>query len=151
MFKHMLVATDGSELSKRAVAYAVSIAAAVNAKLTAIHVVQPVHLVVPGALPEEISQDFAARLDQQAQAALQFVKETAERAGLAPNLVKVRNDEPHKAIIDMARLSRCDLIVMGSHGHRPVARFMLGSVTQKVLAESEVPVLIYRAPPSSAP
>jgi nucleotide-binding universal stress UspA family protein len=150
MFKHMLVATDGSELSQRAVTYAISIAAAVNAKVTAIYVVQPVHLVVAAPLPEAISQDFAARIDEQSQAALQFVRETAQKAGLTPNLVKVRNDEPHKAIIETARFSRCDLIVMASHGHRPVARFMLGSVTQKVLAESDIPVLIYRPQPSSA-
>jgi nucleotide-binding universal stress UspA family protein len=145
MFKHMLVATDGSELSRQAVAYAVSIAAAVNAQITAIYVVQPVHVVVPAPLPEAISEDFAARLEQQAKSALGFVQETARKAGVAPNLVTVRKDEPHTAIVETAHSNRCDLIVMASHGHRPASRFMLGGVTQKVLAESDIPVLVYRS------
>jgi nucleotide-binding universal stress UspA family protein len=145
MFKHLLVATDGSELSRQAVAYAVSIAAAVNAKITAVYVVQPVHIVVPAPLPEAISEDFAVRLEDQAKAALAQVEETARKAGVAPNLITVREDAPHKAIVEAARAGRCDLIVMASHGHRPVSRFMLGGVTQKVLAESDIPVLVYRA------
>jgi nucleotide-binding universal stress UspA family protein len=145
MFKHMLVATDGSQLSRQAVAYAISIAAAVNSQVTAIYVVQPVHVVVPAPLPEAISEDFAGRLEEQAKAAMAFVQETARKAGVAPNLVTVRKEQPHKAIVETARSNRCDLIVMASHGHRPVSRFMLGSETQKVLAESEIPVLVYRA------
>jgi nucleotide-binding universal stress UspA family protein len=146
MFKHMLVATDGSELSRQAVAYAVSIAAAVNAKITAVYVVQPVHVVVTAPLPQAISEDFADRLEGQAKAAMVQVEETARKAGLAPNLMTVRADEPHKAVVEAAHAGRCDLIVMASHGHRPVSRFMLGGVTQRVLAESDIPVLVYRAP-----
>jgi nucleotide-binding universal stress UspA family protein len=57
----------------------------------------------------------------------------------------VRKEQPHKAIVETAHGSRCDLIVMASHGHRPVSRFMLGGETQKVLAESDIPVLVYRS------
>jgi nucleotide-binding universal stress UspA family protein len=74
-----------------------------------------------------------------------FVEETARKAGVAVNLVTVRKEQPHKAIVETAHRSRCDLIVMASHGHRPVSRFMLGGVTQKVLAESDIPVLVYRS------
>ena len=66
MFKHMLVATDGSQLSEQAVAYAISIAAPVNAQVTAIYVVQPVHAIVPAPLSETISEDFAARVEEHA-------------------------------------------------------------------------------------
>jgi nucleotide-binding universal stress UspA family protein len=144
MFKHMLVATDGSQLSEQAVAYAISIAAPVNAQVTALYVVQPVHAIVPAPLTETISQDFAARVEEHAKAAMAFVEETARKAGVAANLVTVRKEQPHKAIVETARRSRCDLIVMAAHGHRPAARFMLGGVTQKVLAESDIPVLVYR-------
>ena len=73
MFKHMLVATDGSKLSQQAVAYAISIAAAVNARVTAIYVVQPVHTIVPTPVPDVISEDFATRIEEQSKAALAFV------------------------------------------------------------------------------
>jgi nucleotide-binding universal stress UspA family protein len=151
MYKHMLVATDGSQLSEQAVAYAISIAAPVNAQVTAVYVVQPVHAIVPAPLTETISEDFAARIEEHAKAAMAFVEETARKAGVAVNLVTVRKEQPHKAIVETAHSCRCDLIVMASHGHRPVSRFMLGGETQKVLAESDIPVLVYRSHvPSSA-
>jgi nucleotide-binding universal stress UspA family protein len=112
MFKHMLVATDGSELSERAVAYAISIAAPVNAQVTALYVVQPMHAIVPAPLSETIREDFAARIEDQAKAAMAFVEETARKAGVAVNLVTVRREQPHKAIVETAHRSRCDLIVM---------------------------------------
>jgi nucleotide-binding universal stress UspA family protein len=136
MFKHMLVATDGSQLSERAVAYAISIAAPVNARVTAVYVVQPVHAIVPAPLTETISEDFAARIEEHAKAAMAFVEQTARKANVTVNLVTVREEQPHKAIVEMAHRSRCDLIVMASHGHRPVSRFMLGGVTQKVLPKA---------------
>jgi len=145
MFKHMLVATDGSKLSEEAVAYAFSIAAAVNARVTAIYVVQPVHMIVPTPLPEMISEDFASRMEEQSKAAMAFVEKTARKAGITANLATMRKEQPHKAIVATAHSSSCDLIVMASHGHRPVSRFMLGSETQKVLAESDIPVLVYRS------
>jgi nucleotide-binding universal stress UspA family protein len=145
MFKHMLVATDGSQLSEQAVAYAISIAAPVNARVTAVYVVQPMHAIVPAPLSERIGEDFADRIEEQAKAAMAFVEQTARKAGVAVNLVTVRREQPHKAIVETAHRSRCDLIVMASHGHRPASRFMLGGVTQKVLAESDVPVLVYRS------
>ena len=145
MFKHMLVATDGSKLSEEAVTYAISIAAAVNARVTAIYVVQPVHMIVPAPLPETISEDFASHMEEQSKAAMAFVEKTARKAGITANLATIRKEQPHKAIVATAHSSSCDLIVMASHGHRPVSRFMLGSETQKVLAESDIPVLVYRS------
>ena len=145
MFKHMLVATDGSKLSEGAVAYAISMAAPVNARVTAIYVVQPVHAIMPAPVSNMISEDFATRIEEQAKAAMAFVEDTARRAGIAANLVTVRKEQPYRAIVETARSCRCDLIVMASHGHRPVSRLMLGSETQKVLAESDIPVLIYRS------
>src|SRR6516165_9508621 len=145
MFKHMLVATDGSKLSQQVIAYAISIAAAVNARVPAIYVVQPVHTIVPTPVSDVISEDFANRIEEQSKAALAFVEETAHKAGVAANLVTVRKEQPHKAIVETAHSCRCDLIVMASHGHRPVSRFMLGGETQKVLAESDIPVLVYRS------
>jgi nucleotide-binding universal stress UspA family protein len=101
--------------------------------------------MVPAPLSETIREDFAARIEDQAKAAMAFVEETARKAGVAVNLVTVRREQPHKAIVETAHRSRCDLIVMASHGHRPVSRFMLGGETQKVLAESDIPVLVYRS------
>jgi Universal stress protein family len=92
MFKHMLVATDGSHLSEEAVAYAISIAAPVNAQVTAVYVVQPVHAIMPTPVSETISEDFAARIEEQAKATMAFVKQTAHKAGAAVNLVTVRKD-----------------------------------------------------------
>jgi nucleotide-binding universal stress UspA family protein len=146
MFKHMLVATDGSELSRQAVAYAIAIAAAFNVRVTGLYAVQPVHAIVPAPLSETVSEDFAARIEEQSKAAMAFVEETARNAGVTVDLVTVRGEQPHRAIVETAAAHGCDLVVMASHGHRPVSRFMLGGVTQKVLAESVIPVLVYRAP-----
>jgi nucleotide-binding universal stress UspA family protein len=145
MFKHMLVATDGSKLSEQAVSYAIALAAPVNARVTAVHVVRPVHSIVPASLSESIRLEIASRIEEQAQGAMAFVEQTAQKAGVAVDLVTVRADRPHQAIIQAAHSCHCDLIVMASHGHRPVPDYILGGETQKVLAESDIPVLVYRS------
>jgi len=146
MFKHMLVATDGSKLSEQVVAYAISIAAAANVRITALYVVQPVPATIPAPVSGTISEDFAAWIEEQARATMTFVEKTARKAGIRVNLVTVRKEQPYKAIVETAHSCQCDLIVMASHGLRPVSRFMLGGETQKVLAESDIPVLVYRSP-----
>jgi len=129
------------ELSEQVVAYAISIAAAANVRITALYVVQPVPATIPAPVSGTISEDFAAWIEEQARATMTFVEKTA--AGIRVNLVTVRKEQPYKAIVETAHSRRCDLIVMASHGLRPVSRFMLGGETQKVLAESDIPVLVY--------
>jgi nucleotide-binding universal stress UspA family protein len=115
----MLVATDGSQLSEHAVAYAISIAAPVNAQVTALYVVQPVHAIVPAPLSEAISEDFAARVEEHAKAAMAFVDETARKAGV-PSISSPCEKWP-QGRVETAHRSCCDHR-RGLSRHQPVSQ-----------------------------
>ena len=130
MFKHILVPTDGSDLSRKAALYAIQFAKAVGAKVTAITIRAPYavsSLDTIAVLGSQEQYDEESR--QVAQRALTQVEMAAEAAGVA---------------IDSAEANHCDLIVMASHGRRGVSALLLGSETQKVLTHSTIPVLVYR-------
>ena len=71
--------------------------------------------------------------------------ETEARHALVPcNAIVTVNDHPHQAIVETAQSQGCDLIIMGSHGRHGMTGFLLGSETQRVLAHTRLPVLVYR-------
>jgi nucleotide-binding universal stress UspA family protein len=150
MFSNILLAVDGSDLSLDAARHGIALAAALNARVTVVLVTLPwaayfsrePAAVVPDAIVPEGS--YEAGQDAIAARALQGVVGEARRAGVEARSVHRTEREPYRAIVDVARHERCDLIVMGSHGHRGVAGVMLGSETMKVLALAEVPVLVHR-------
>ena len=147
MFKHILVPTDGSELSKRAAAAAIEQARATGAKLTVLHAMPPATPLVFGDLlpvaymPPE---DHEKLVSKAADIYLADIKAQADAAGVECHTVKVTSDFPADLIIDTAKKRRCDVIWMASHGRRGIAAVLLGSETQKVLAHSGLPVLVYR-------
>lgn len=145
MFKHILVPTDGSKLSEKAVKHAVRLAKQLGARLTAFHVVPKFH---PSTYQMELLQMTAGDYDQtRMEHALQFLR-YAERAAAAAGVdcegKHVVSDHPYKEIVKAAQKYGCDLILMASHGRRGIEGFLLGSETQKVLTHSHVPVLVYR-------
>jgi nucleotide-binding universal stress UspA family protein len=149
MFKHILLATDGSTLSRRAVSKAVDMAKALGTKITAVHVVRPYHSEIASegfVRPRirKIEERYNEQAAQQAITILQTAKHTAAKAGVACDVVTVKGDSPYDAIIYQARKSHCDLIVMASHGRTGLRGFLLGSETQKVLTHSKTPVLVCR-------
>ena len=145
MFKHILVATDGSERSERAIRFAVDLARSNVARLTAITStwpVPPIQLEAIGAfIPnEELEQN--AR--QWAARCLAAARDAAESAGIVCETVHLRHGYPHEAIVETAEKKACDLIVMASHGRSGAATVPVASETQKVLARTKIPVLVCR-------
>ena len=128
MYRNILIATDGSELSEKAVNHGIALAKRIGAKVTVLTVVQPLHTFT--AEYAEKTLGAAARL--------------AEAAGVECEGVHVKHDFPYRAIIDTAASKGCDLIVMASHGRHGISALVLGSETVKVLTHSKIPVLVHR-------
>jgi nucleotide-binding universal stress UspA family protein len=147
MYRHILVPTDGSELSNRAVEYASALAKAVNAKLTVLTVTTPYYgyAVEPGLVTIGI-EDYQKNTAKLAARYIGVAKDIAAAAQVPCEAVHGEHAQPYQAIIDAAKERSCDLIVMASHGRRGVAAIVLGSETVKVLTHSTIPVLVVRPP-----
>ena len=145
MYKHILVPTDGSKLSDKAIKHAVGLANAVGAKVTLLHVapeqIWPVFAEGAAIAVQFTKKEFQAETRRQAERTLE---QAARRAGMAVETRHVLNDLPYDAIVTAAAKFKCDLIVMASHGRKGIAGFLLGSETQKVLSHSKRPVLVVR-------
>ena len=147
MFKHILVPTDGSELSQETARRAISFAKEAGARITAFYAKPeyPVTYYGEGALIDPTTPEkFAELAEQQAQQVLGFVEQMSVEAGVACSKLALTSDIPYEAIIEAATESGCDLIYMASHGRRGISALLLGSETQKVLTHTQIPVLVYR-------
>jgi nucleotide-binding universal stress UspA family protein len=150
MFKHILVPTDGSPLSARAVRYAVQLAKSSGARVTAFHAI-PGFRPVPfadgmiAAYPELFSEaDYKRAAEREAGRMLAKGAALAKTAKVPFETRTAYADSPWKAIIRTAKSQRCDLVVMASHGRRGLESVLLGSETTKVLTHSKIPVLVFR-------
>jgi nucleotide-binding universal stress UspA family protein len=147
MYKRILVATDGSTLSKKAVRSALDLAAAIGAELIALYVVPryPVSYFEGGVT---ISPQDVARIEKQwtdkGRAVVEAVKLAAQGEGIKAKAVTASSDLVAESIINAAKKQKCDLVVMASHGRKGIKRVLLGSETQHVLTHSSVPVLVLR-------
>lgn len=145
MFKHILVATDGSDVADKAVAQGLALAAALGAKVTAVTVTMPWSSSPEGEWPIFFPiEDYERAASASAQRLLQAVSERAKSAGVACDAVHVKGQYPAEGILGEAKSRTCDLIVMASHGRRGLARLVLGSEAMRVLTHSPAPVLICR-------
>ncbi|HOF30559.1 MAG TPA: universal stress protein [Burkholderiaceae bacterium] len=147
MYARILVATDGSTLSKKAVNSAISLAALCGAELIAIKVVPRYpQSYFEGSIP--LSVEDVKRVEKQwaedGQAVVEAVKKTAATKGVAVKALTVKSDLVSDALISAATKYKVDLIVMASHGRKGIKRLLLGSETQHVLTHSHVPVLVLR-------
>jgi nucleotide-binding universal stress UspA family protein len=144
MYRHILLPTDGSDLSKTAIKHGIALAKTIGAEVTAMVVSAPLHSLVvdPSAVSKALDQ-YKALVAEQTAKYLDHVRSDAREAGVSCNVLCVEHDKPYEAIVDTARLKGCDLILMASHGLRGV-QALLGSETLKVLTYSSVPVLVYR-------
>jgi nucleotide-binding universal stress UspA family protein len=147
MYKRILVATDGSPLSKKAVREAIGLAASLEAALVVLNVVPryPMSYFEGGA---SISPDDVGRIEKdwadKGQAVADAAQKSAEAAGVKAKAVIARSDLVATAIMAAAKKNKCDLIVMASHGRKGLSRILLGSETQQVLTHSSIPVLVLR-------
>lgn len=147
MYTHLLVATDGSKLSGKAVTHAIALAQALQAKLTAFYAAPdyPMPAFTDGVVYDPVSRkDYAAMATKEAQKILGAVKAKAEAGGVLCGTMHAIAPAPWEAIIAAARKAKCDAIVMASHGRRGLTAVLLGSETQKVLTHTKLPVLVVR-------
>lgn len=146
MFKHILLATDGSAASENAANLAISLARTHGAKLTALYVVDPYPYLGIGETNPMGFQAYMAAAQEHAARAHAKVAALCNKAGALVDLQLrvVENVAPSVGIIQTAKDDGADLIVVGSHGRSGIARLMLGSVAARVVAESPVPVLVVR-------
>jgi len=148
MYKHILVPTDGSRLSIKAVKTAAGLAKKLGAKLTAVYVIPPYVPPMYGEaavyVPEVSPKRYKELAEKEAKKALAAVEIAAQIARVPCKTTWVSNDQAWDGITRTARSKKCDLIVMASHGRRGLAGLLLGSETTKVLTHSKVPVLVCR-------
>jgi nucleotide-binding universal stress UspA family protein len=148
MFKHILVSTDGSKLSAKAIRTAVQLAGATGAKLTGAFVIAPYSPPAYGEaamyVPALSARRYKELSEREARKALAAVEVEARGAGLACSAAMLTAYTPWEGILRAAKGKKCDLIVMSSHGRRGLAGLLLGSETVKVLTHSKIPVLVCR-------
>jgi nucleotide-binding universal stress UspA family protein len=147
MFQHILVPTDGSDFSIRAVSTAARLAHALQAKLLVLHVRSPIespHHVEGGAMSELGGKIVMREIEDEERKLLDAAVETAAANGTVAETAFVAGYSTYDAVVRIAREQSCDLIVMASHERRGLSSLLLGSETQKVLAHTTIPVMIVR-------
>lgn len=147
MYKNLLVATDGSKLSDKAVTHAIALAQAVGSAITAFYAAPdyPMPAYADGVVYEPVSRkEYSKLAGQDADKILASVAAKAKSAGVECKTAFVIAAAPWEAILAAAKKSKCDAIVMASHGRRGLSAVLLGSETQKVLTHSKLPVIVVR-------
>ena len=145
MYKHILIPTDGSDLSEMAVRQGIAFAKAVGAMVTGLTASPPFHVL---AFDPEMVTDTSAQHEKdcaaRAEKYLAVVRDTAKAAGVSCETMHVVAEHPYEVIINTANDRGCDLIFMASHGRKGMSALILGSETTKVLTHSKIPVLVCR-------
>jgi nucleotide-binding universal stress UspA family protein len=148
MYEHILIATDGSELARKAETTGLTLAKEIKAKVTAVTVTEPWEALSMAALAERGLPNPVAEYDERVAASanriLWGVNETAKKMGISCTIIHVKDRHPADGIIETTKERGCDLIVMASHGRRGISKMLLGSQTTKVVTLSPVPVLVCR-------
>ncbi len=144
MFKHILIATDGSELANKAVPYGLELAKLTGAKVTALTVRPHLDDFVAEGVVITVTDEEKDALKQEVDHHLDFARREAETKGVKLETMQIESGEPWKAIVEAADKTGCDLIIMASHGRRGLSALIFGSETQGVLTHCDIPVLVYR-------
>ena len=145
MFKHILIPTDGSELSRIAIENGVQFARELNARITGLTVSPPFHYFAVDAIQVNSSaDDYLQHVNEKAERNLKVLKDAAGKAGVPCELMHRVGEHPYEEIVKAAQEQKCDVIFQASHGRRGVGALVLGSETNKVLTHSKIPVLVFR-------
>ena len=145
MYKHILIPTDGSDISARAIEEGARLATVLGARITVLTVTRPFHMITLSLEQlEESPEEHTQHSKQRANEVLADAQRRVEAASVSYDGVCVEHEHPYEAIIDTARSRGCDLIAVASHGRRGVASLFIGSETTRVLTHSTLPVLVYR-------
>jgi nucleotide-binding universal stress UspA family protein len=146
MYTHILAPVDGSQPSLLAVRQAVGIAKAFGSRLFLVHVIDPYPFMGGGADYALGQADYLTAATANANTAVAAATEIAATAGIGCESAVIEGRAAADGILEAARTQAVDLIVMGSHGRRGLEKLLLGSVTQRVLQDTTVPVLVVRGP-----
>jgi nucleotide-binding universal stress UspA family protein len=148
VFKNILIPTDGSELSLKGATQGIALAKSLGAKVTAFFAAPPAtpivyrnHLPVGYKTPREHEE----MLEKMAAKSLGAVERAAKKAGVSYEGVHATSDYPEDEILKLAKSKKCDLIVMATHGQGGLRGMFIGSVTQKVLNQAKIPVMVVRS------
>lgn len=153
MFTKILVPTDGSPLSEKAVTAAMDFAGQVGATLAVISVAEPYRAIPPAAgglmynpnlYDDELRQRFDEQSLQHARDIVKKVADAAQSRGIACEVATPLSSNPHEEIVDAVDRYGCDAVFMASHGRKGLNKLFLGSETQKVLSHTNVPVMVFR-------
>lgn len=145
MFNHILLPTDGSELSMRAVHAGIGLAKALGARISALHTTSPFYPFQ--MLADEITdrqRKYEETFKDDAERILHVVEKEARGAGIEYELLQRAHDNPWEGIVKVSTERGCDLIFMASHGRHGMSALLLGSETMKVLTHGKIPVLVFR-------
>jgi nucleotide-binding universal stress UspA family protein len=144
MFKRILFPTDGSEITAKALTTALGMASLTQGELFVIAVKDPFPYGAISEMQPTPPQEFLDAQERIAQKRVKVAMDAAAAAGVAANGHTIEASHPWEAIIEHAKASGCDLVVMASHGRRGLSALLLGSETQKVLTHVDLPVLVVR-------
>ena len=145
MFQHILLPTDGSQLSRDTAERAVAFAKAANATITALYAKPVGHTENDGDLVEPVVLErLATGSEGKSKEYLGFIKKLCKDAGVECTALSVVSETPWEAIVNVADDHNCDLIFMSKHGRGSLSSLLLGSETYRVLTHSSIPVLVYR-------
>jgi len=144
MYSRILVPTDGTDITRKAVDAAIELARRLDAQLFAVSVKEPYPYSVISEMQPIAPQEFYEAQEQLARQRVMAVVEAARAQQVACSGYTVESLHPWEAILEKAKDKGCDLIVMASHGRRGVAALLLGSETQRVLLHTTIPVLVVR-------
>jgi nucleotide-binding universal stress UspA family protein len=146
MYKHILIPTDGSPQSKKAIAGAIALAKSIGAQVTGLFAAPPATpIVYRNNLPAGFSTmaEHKTAIEKSATTYLGVIEQAAKKAGVPCQVVTVTSDYPADTILATAKKKKCELIVMATHGRRGISAVLLGSETQRVVTHAEIPVLVY--------
>ena len=147
MFKHILMPTDGSEHSERAVERGIELAKLCGAQVTGIHVMPDYRMMIAseGMVSPGVEENVEADARARAASFLAFVQKTADAAGVPCDTVVATNHRPYDAIVDTANERGCDLIVMTARYRKGLVSLIMGNEATRVLHRASIPVLTFRA------
>ncbi|THU04001.1 universal stress protein [Lampropedia puyangensis] len=147
MYKHILIPTDGGELSQKAITHGLDLAKLAGARVTILTVTPsyPVtYMEGSAATNREFAENSERQWREEAQKAMEKVQQEGQSRGVATDVKVLSGDSVSDLILQAAAADDIDLIVMASHGRKGFARLLLGSETQHVLTGAKAPVLVLR-------
>lgn len=145
MYKHILIPTDGSMLSAKAIEQAIGLAKSIGAQVTGLTVSSPFNtFALDPLMLSDTPEGYKKDCEDRAEKFLGAITGAAKAAGVQARAAHVVADHPYEAIIGTARSNGCDLIVMASHGRKGASALVLGSETHKLLTHCNIPVLVCR-------